>query len=469
MASLANKILPSVVTGAESKSAHKKKAKAATDATSSTPDGDRSGSVAGLDSDLKTEGASGAENPYIRDLQKRIRNINKKLTATSKLDTILSENPGKSLDELVAARIINPDQKAQALKKPSLQAELVAVEDQLVRAKEMEAQHQDALNRERELLKSQHTKELQEMKQATEARVKLEAEQAFKIKLLTFGRFLKAAAARRSEGEEELDLDGRAFEGVLSNVYTGDVSAVEAIEKLINGVNEKIRDYIGEMDVTYARIKELTLKEVPVEDEDPWSAKAEVPVDSLAATTCITSDDALPYSADPTISNAALTKMGDAKTIPNGQSAEIDVQTITPATGDIGKNAGNVAAEEQWDAKPAGESSAGMEDSYEIVPRPTDEVENKQTTPTAPASTQSWAEEAHAAANNGQAASTNGNDGFHEVTHRGPRQHRGWGPGDRGRGRGSGRGNFRGRGGERADFRGRGRGAPRGALRDRGD
>jgi hypothetical protein len=84
----------------------------------------------------------------------------------------------------------------------------------------------------------------------TETRVKTEVDLEFKLKLLTFGRFLKAAAARRQDTEEELDLEGKAFEGVLSNVYTGDVSAVEAIEKLINGVNEKVRDYTGELDVT---------------------------------------------------------------------------------------------------------------------------------------------------------------------------------------------------------------------------
>jgi hypothetical protein len=170
--------------------------------------------------------------------------------ATQRVDTLIAENPGKSLDDLVSSKTINNDQKAQALKKPSLQAELASLEEQVTKAKQMDAVHQEALAKERELFQAKHTKELDDMKEATEARVRVETEKELRTKFLTFGRFLKAAAARRQETEEELDLEGKAFEGVLSNVYTGDVTAVEAIEKLINGSDEKVRDYTGELDVT---------------------------------------------------------------------------------------------------------------------------------------------------------------------------------------------------------------------------
>lgn len=375
----------------------------------------------------------------------------------SKLDSILAENPGKSLDSLVTAKLINTDQKAQALKKPALQAELSSLEEALARAKEMDAQHQEALQKERDILKSQHSKEIEDLQEATEARVKLECDKAFKLHLLTFSRFLKAAAGRRSEGDEDLDIEGKGFEGVLSNVYTGDASAVEAIEKLINGSNEKARDWSGELDITYARIKELTIIEAPVDDEDPWGTKPEIPSEPPEATTGAVEDEAPPaYTADPTVANAGLTEIEDTTTIPNGASAEEESPIAPPATS-IVENAGNAAAEEQWDTQAAG-AGRGMEDSYEIIPRPADEVENKESAaPAAPTSTQSWAEEAQDAAAAAPApVPANGNDGFHEVHHRGPRQHRGFGPGDRGRGRG--RGGFRGRGGDRGDFRGRGRG-----------
>jgi hypothetical protein len=55
---------------AESKSARKKKAKAATELAPSTPDKERSGSVTGLETDGKADGTAGQENAYIKDLQK---------------------------------------------------------------------------------------------------------------------------------------------------------------------------------------------------------------------------------------------------------------------------------------------------------------------------------------------------------------------------------------------------------------
>ena len=58
-----------VVAGGESKTARKKKARAAQEAAASTPDQERSGSVAGLEGELKGDGAAG-ENAYIKDLQK---------------------------------------------------------------------------------------------------------------------------------------------------------------------------------------------------------------------------------------------------------------------------------------------------------------------------------------------------------------------------------------------------------------
>lgn len=204
--------------------------------------------------------------------------------------------------------------------------------------------------------------------------------------------------------------------------------------------------------------------EAPVDDEDPWGTKPEVPNEPPETTSGaqVDENEKPTYDSDPTIANAGLTEIDDAVTITNGAEVEDDT-SAAPPTGSIVENAGNAAAEEQWDTKVAGEGK-GMDDSYEIIPRPSDEVENKESAePAAPTSTQSWAEEANDAASDGQAAPANGNDGFQEITHRGPRPHRGFGPGDRGRGRG--RGGFRGRGGDRGDFRGRGRGGRGGPPR----
>lgn len=118
----------------------------------------------------------------------------------------------------------------------------------------------------------------------------------------------------------------------------------------------------------------------------------------------------------------------------------------------------------------------GMDESFEMVPRDPQETENREAHEPAPAgSTQSWADEASAAAENTTAESpsatggaVNG-DGFHEVVHargRGQRQYSGFrggrGNGPRGDGapRGEGRGPRRGRGDGRA--RGPRGSAPRG-------
>lgn len=147
-----------------------------------------------------------------------------------------------------------------------------------------------------------------------------------------------------------------------------------------------------------------------------------------------------------------------------------------PAAGLVDTGAANAAAEEQWDKQPSG-SDDPLAESFEMVPRDLAETE----TPHAVApitSIQSWADDTPEPAAPTPAAS-NGNDGFHEVTHnrggrarggpqgegRGGYRGRGGPRGDHrggGRGRGEGRGGYRGRGGPRGDFRGGPRGAPRG-------
>lgn len=133
---------------------------------------------------------------------------------------------------------------------------------------------------------------------------------------------------------------------------------------------------------------------------------------------------------------------------------------------------GNVAAE-RWDTT-GGADKGGLEESYEIIPRPNEEVDNPVTAATeAPQQQQTtnWADETTAGNTAGESwdtkapgqeaaldniTKTNGSadDGFHEVP---------------GRTRGSGRGRGAPRGG-RGNPRGNGRGGPhRGGRRPRGD
>ncbi len=189
---------------------------------------------------------------------RNIRNINKKLVglvsciyhcddtdrsmlqnATQKVDSIIAENPGKTLDELVASRKINNDQKAQALKKPSLQASLAQLEDQIAQYKKFDQDYQSRITTEKAALETSHKEDLEKLKGASFAEAKIKAKNDEKEDMLVLSKFLRAAAARRQNGDDT-SIESRAFEGALLLVYGGDASAVVAIEKLIEGSGDKV-------------------------------------------------------------------------------------------------------------------------------------------------------------------------------------------------------------------------------------
>ena len=159
--------------------------------------------------------------------------------ASAKVDGIVAENPGKSLDELLAERKINNDQKAQVEKKPALLASLEQSEIQMEQYKKLDEDYQKSMAVERESLGKSHAEELENAKETVRAEAKLEAEKLVKEKLLALSRFLRAAAAKRSDGDDTAE-ENLAFEGALLLIYGGDVPAVQAMEKLIDGSEELV-------------------------------------------------------------------------------------------------------------------------------------------------------------------------------------------------------------------------------------
>lgn len=159
--------------------------------------------------------------------------------ATQKVDSIMAANPGVSLDDLVATRKINADQKAQAQKKPGLQAQLAQLEEQVAQYKKFDQEYQDKLVREKEIMQKSHSSELDALKATLKAEAALEQQKVFREKVLTLSRFLRAAAARRQLEDDDSDLT-KAFEGALLQVYGGDALAVAAAEKLIEGAEEGV-------------------------------------------------------------------------------------------------------------------------------------------------------------------------------------------------------------------------------------
>ena len=157
----------------------------------------------------------------------------------TKVNEVVAANPGVSIDDLVSSRKINADQKAQLLKKPALQAQLLQLEEQLAQYKKFEQEYQNKINQEKEILLKTHSEEVETLRDTLKAEAVLEQKKAFREKFLTLSRFLRAAAARRQLEEDDSDLT-RAFEGALLLVYGGDASAVGAAEKLIDGTEDSV-------------------------------------------------------------------------------------------------------------------------------------------------------------------------------------------------------------------------------------
>lgn len=163
----------------------------------------------------------------------------------SKLDAILLENADKSLDELLASRKINADQKAQALKKPALQSQLNQLEEQIAQYKKVDAEYQARMSSQHTQLTSSHQSEVDRLKAAIKEEHEAAMKAVLRQKLLTFSQFLRAAAAKRII-EEEADTDeSKAFEGALLLVYGGDEKAVEAAINLIEGSDEQVPSVEG--------------------------------------------------------------------------------------------------------------------------------------------------------------------------------------------------------------------------------
>ncbi|KAL6363838.1 hypothetical protein LRP88_03263 [Fusarium phalaenopsidis] len=392
-----------------SKSAKKKAAKAIERTESPAP------SVTSAAAD-KT-GDDTFESPYIKELQKNIRNVNKKITNASKTDALLSQHADKSLDELVAAKIINADQKAQILKKPALQAQLAQFEEQLTQYQKVDEQYRTRAAAD----KAEWEKGLEKAKADAVAEAKEEASKSLNDNLLVLSQFLRLAAYRREEAQDPESDESQAIEGVLLAIYSGDQNAVQSMLKLVNGTEDQIFSVPGE---------QLQTTFPAAEGE---AAPAEV-------------------TSDPTVAHASATEI-EAGDVSAPIKAAVQPSSNGLANASVADDAANAVAESHWDT-PNQELSASQE---WVDVKATEATEAEAAAPAPAANTQSWADDhpEHAAET---AAPADPNDGFHQVQRNRPGSHRG-----------RGRGDWRGRGGHRGDGRGRGRGhrgAPRGGRRN---
>lgn len=369
----------------------------------------------------------------------------------------MSENPDKSLDELVASRKLNADQKAQLEKKPAIRAQLAQLEDQLTHYRTFSQDLEERFAREKASLIESHEAEIAQLKEEAAANTKAtDSKPDIQEALQVITHFLHAAASKR-QSEDPNSNEARAFEGALLLVYQGNESSLATLRSLIEGADEKITDTQGELvDYTYAQIKQAALTEAnPVEEE------TEAPPSYEAG-----------GATDPTIANAGLTELQDTTTIPvrtNGTDGT-DATFAVPEQASAGDNAANAVAESKWDPEASvhTEASAAGEDWVNVPRDPAETDTGLQATPAAAVAevqnSNSWADEVEAT------PIVSENDGFEQVKgrhseHRGRGRGRGGrGDGFRGRGRGGQRGEFRGGRGRGGDARGRGgqRGGDRG-------
>ncbi|KFA60876.1 hypothetical protein S40285_04855 [Stachybotrys chlorohalonatus IBT 40285] len=380
------------------------------------------------------------ESPYIKELQKNIRNINKKLAHTSKTDAVIAQHPGRSLDDLVASKIINNDQKAQILKKPALQAQIIQFEEQLTQYQKVQEQYQERAAAD----KAEWEKALEKAKADALAEAKEEAEKKERGDLLVLSQFLRLAAYRREEAKDPESDESQAIEGVLLAIYSGDENAVAAMLKLFEGSSDQIWSVPGEqLQTTYSQVKVLAQDyTAPVYDENATAGEAEPAKD---------------VATDPTVAHASATEIA-AGDIP--APAEIAAQPAANgiANTNVTDDAANAVAESHWDS--TNDMTMSQEWVDVKVPRdPTETETGLDATPAAVPNTQSWADdhpdpvpEANMIPQPGSAPA-DPNDGFHQVQRNRGRHDR-EGGGYRGRGRGE----WRSSGGHRGDGRGRGRG-----------
>ncbi|KAG6036268.1 hypothetical protein E4U19_003454 [Claviceps sp. Clav32 group G5] len=376
----------------------------------------------------------GYESPYIRELQKNIRNLNKKITNASKTDSILSQHAGIPLDELVSSRIINTDQKAQIEKKPALQAQLVQLEEQLVQYQKIHEQYRSRAVAE----KAEWEKSLEKEKADAVSKAHIGFQQSLRDSFLTLSQFLRLAAYRReeaseTESEENQSIESQAIEGVLMAIYTGDDNAVSSMLKLVHGTDDKVLNVSGEtLQTSYAIVKSLAEE-----------SKTSLYEDSLQPEGVADEATVADAASAPT---AATEAAGGASTIGTQAVSHLNGHVNGHVNGEGPTNGVTVTGDESQ-----GKAKNGV--SQERTSKA--ESGPNGSPPPAAKQSQSWADDQPEPAAQKLHSSPNGtHDGFHSVQRNKSRQE----PDGSGNRRGRGRGEYRGRGGHRGDGRGRGRG-----------
>lgn len=186
-----------------------------------------------------------------------------------KIDAIIAENPNTSIDDLVASRKLNNDQRASALKKPQLQAQLTQLEDQVTQYRKVDTEYQSQLAKQREELTAQHQQEVERVTAEVKEQAATNNAKEVRRHLLLFSQFLRAAAAKRTVEEDSEQDENKVFEGILLLVYGGDQKAVDTAIKLVKGSEEHAPSIDGTALAVSCTSNYLVVKERRVELTEP--------------------------------------------------------------------------------------------------------------------------------------------------------------------------------------------------------
>lgn len=156
------------------------------------------------------------------------------------------KSKGKTPEELVQLKIINPDQKKQVDNLNSLKAEVVRLEEQLAQYEKIDGEYRAQVAS----VKADVEKSFEQDKADAVAEVKKQAEADAKKSLhdglLVLSQFLRLAAHRRAEAPESTEDEDQALEGILLGVYGGDEAAVNVMLRLCEGTEDKTVSVGGE-------------------------------------------------------------------------------------------------------------------------------------------------------------------------------------------------------------------------------
>ncbi|RMZ77873.1 hypothetical protein DV738_g4191, partial [Chaetothyriales sp. CBS 135597] len=357
--------------GPESKTARKRKPKAE-QSVAAADSASHSSEPAPVATGHANGDSTTIDSPHIKELNRQIRNIHKKIAASAKADAVIADNPGKSLDELVAEKKLNSDQKAQILKKPGLQTQVSQLEEQVSHYRAFFHEVEERFNREKAELIESHQQEVARLRQEIEEQSQTPKTKDIDDELKVISHFLHAAASKRQSEDADSE-EVRAFEGILLQIYQGNFTALTTLRNLIIGSEEKVADTENNLlDVTFAQVRTAALAE-SVEIANVAEEESAVPEP--------VQDSATAYpDLDDTAAASAQTNGSAAP-----QSGSLSPEASTA------DEAANQVAEAGWnpEASTTTDGSANAEEWVHISGKPAETNTN----------TESWAEEVSTSAN----------------------------------------------------------------------